>query len=32
MRNPKMNSKDSFIFEPITNEYNTKKSLYERVV
>lgn len=32
MRNPKMKSKDSFIFDPITNEYNTKKSLYERVV
>lgn len=32
MRNPKMKSKDSFIFDPITNGYNKKKSLYERVV
>jgi len=32
MKNPKMKSKHSFIIDPIANEYNTKKSLYERVV
>jgi len=32
MKNPRMKSGDSIIIDPITNEYNKKKSLYERVV
>jgi len=32
VKNPRTKSGDSIIIDPITNEYNKKKSLYERVV